>query len=236
MKIDTSKLTPIQAQQIEAIASGVPFNLRNHGGKPFHRSPIAITMTSAQDPEYYDRLIERHTGILNDLIAKNDIDAIESQQRHINRLESRRAGNPSWECVYEIRSERYNDLSISWRQNHGASLLAKINATLVEKYGLENLTTKAWSLYPEVSFEASTWREAHHWYLDHLRLDDDEVVATVDTIVSEYVAALPISARLSIQRGKVSEGWSFHRYLLGRPLRNLKAALSKTLDTLRTKA
>lgn len=236
MKIDTSKLTPIQAQQIEAIASGVAFNLRNHGGKPFQRSAISVDMTSAGYPEYYDLLIERHTETLNKMIAENDIENIESQQRHINRLESRRAGIPNWECVYEIRSKRYNDLPLDWKRNHGASLQAKINTVLAETYGLENLDANAWSLYPKVSFEASTWKEAYHWYLDHHRLNDADLIATVDTIVEEYTAALPVSERLSIQRGKVLAGWSLHRYLIGNFFRDLKAALTKTLDTLRQKA
>lgn len=236
MKIDTSKLTPVQAQQIEAIASGVPFNLHNHAGKPFLRSPISINMTSAQDPEYYDRLIEHHAGTLNGLIAKNDTENIESQRQHISRLESRRAGNPSWDCLYEIRSERFYDLPIHWRRDNGGSLLAKINAHLADKHGLENLSVTAWALYPAVSVETTTWQEAHQWYQDHLDLDNDVLAAEVDAIVDEYLATLSTLERLSLKRGEVADSLIIPKYHALRPFRSLKATLSKALDFLRPKA
>lgn len=236
MKIDTSKLTPIQAQQIEAIASGVSFDLHNHGGKPFLQSPISINMASAQDPEYYDRLIDHHTEALNGLIAKNDTENAESQRHHIARLESRRTGNPEWQCLYEIRSERFYSLSIHWRRDNGGRLLAKINDHLANKHGLGNLSVTAWAMYPAVSVVTTTWQEAHQWYQDHLHLDHTALAAEADAIVDEYLATLSYGERLSIQRGKVADRWILNRELIRRPLRKLKASLSKALDILRSKA
>ena len=57
MKIDTSKLTPVQAQQIEAIASGIAFTLSSHSHTVTRRQPISIRMTATDDTDYYDKLI-----------------------------------------------------------------------------------------------------------------------------------------------------------------------------------
>lgn len=236
MKIDTSKLTPVQAQQIEAIASGIHFTLQHYTGTGIWNSPLSIYMTQIQDPSLYDGLIEYHQSKLTDG-SITDPKIIESQHEHIAMLERRRQGMVEWVCTYSVKSERYFDLPVHWKAGpHGDRLMAKIRDRLTTEYGLENGVTMSW-LYPDSITRLESWTEVVAWHTHHSALDQLAIVATVDSIVDEYLAAMTPIERLSLKRGHIADRlkiWRHHS--VHRPFKKLKASLTKALDILRPKA
>lgn len=251
MKIDTSKLTPVQAQQIQAIASGLSFNLSLHVTRAFTRSPISIRMTATTDTaNHYDPLIEHFTGLLANT---TDPDEQAITQEHIGMLRRRRAGIPEWECRYEVFSAQYSRLPHDWKKVHGSSLNRLINAALQTEYGLTNLQDN-YLIYPTVEVTLDDWASVKRWYDRHLELDRlygggwtsglfSQMAGTVDRVIEEYISALPVKDRpistyLDIDYDgqpewrQVRRSWSAIRS----SYQTLKAILSKTLDKLRLKA
>ena len=61
MKIDTSTLTAVQAQQIGAITSDIAFNLRSHRGL---KGDVTMSLTAGDTGSwYYDTLIADHQAL-----------------------------------------------------------------------------------------------------------------------------------------------------------------------------
>lgn len=233
MKIDTSKLTPVQAQQIEAIASGIHFTLRHYTGTGIWNSPLSISMNQIQAPEHYDDLIEDHQAKLTDG-SLTDPKEIESQHEHIAMLKRRRQGIAEWDCTFSIKSARYYNLPIHWKAGpHGDALLAKIRTTLSQQYGLK-IDTLCW-LNIDSTVTLESWQDVRAWHDRHSTLDNAVLAALVDSIVDEYLVTLSPIDRLTLKRGEVADRWAGPIHTIGRHYRKLKALLSKALDILRPK-
>lgn len=245
MKIDTSKLTPIQAQQIEAIASGLPFNLSLHVTRAFTRSPISIRMTATTDTaNHYDPLIHHYTVLLNDTTG---LDEMASTQEHLDMLKRRRAGIPEWVCQYEVFADQYSSLPFDWKKVHGLALNRLINAALQAEYGLTNLRDD-YLTYPTVEVTLGDWGSVKEWHDRHQTLDLysggplGNMSVTVERVIGEFISTLPVQDRLVStcldidydgphRWRQVRPSWPAIRS----PYRKLKASLSKALDTLRPK-
>lgn len=247
MKIDTSKLTPIQAQQVEAIASGTPFELRLSHTALSLLDGITVHVETPVDTERLAKMI----GITEQQLADNQRAWAAGDQERLENLKRQHAGLPVWHCSNQFRFERLS-AAYSACFRHEADrrrLKAMVTDTLVAKFGPTlTLDDRQWWFGQSVSASFPTWKEAEAWLSAQRALRDDhgaEILATVDETVAAFLSTAPAIVRLRARYSRhvdPSLRAKVIRYIivdlpvtLRRWHQTLKAALSKTLDTLRPK-
>lgn len=248
MKIDTSKLTPVQAQQIEAIASGVPFVTQTpRTTRSFFRGVSIELKTTTRDDEFDAMLSELEnvsTPTKPSLAVKRDA--------YVATLKKEAQGIPVWHCRHTIQADDFNSLMSALFMNNDAQerLVNEVSHALVSAYGPTMKFDDTMGIFGlRITAEFEAWKDVHQWYLAHTALDTDsydDIQRTVNEVVERFTAGLGIFDRLRARYSGYRDRSVWARivrwFIVDIPVeyrhrvRILKAALSKTLDILRPKA
>jgi hypothetical protein len=249
MKIDTAKLTPIQAQQIEAIASGKPFELRLSHTTMSILDGIAVHL---ETPDNTKRIITM-IGIAEEELNDDESAAWpEYTQQRLENLKRQLAGLPVWHCSNGFRFESLAAAySACFRHEADRNRLKTMIAdALVAKFGPDlTLDNSEWFFTQSVRATFYTWSEAEAWLTTQQALRDAhlaEITATAEETTSTFLSTAPAIVRLRARYSGYTDRSLQARVIRGLivdlPItvghwhRNIKAAISKKLDILRPKA
>jgi len=249
MKIDTSKLTPVQAQQIEAIASGKPFELRLSHTAMSLFDGITDHVETPINTERFARMI----GITEKQLTDDERTWSETDQQRLENLKREQAGLPVWYCSNQFRSDSLSAASGACfrHETHRDRLWTMATDALVAKFGptLTLDSSTYWVFGQSVSATFHTWPEAEAWLAAHQALRDGhlkEITAVMDETAAVFLSTAPTIVRLRARYSRhVDDSLkaAFIRSLIvDLPVRlrrwhqTLQASLTKALDILRPKA
>jgi hypothetical protein len=249
MKIDTSKLTPIQAQQIEAIASGKPFELKlsRNFGDIFNG--ITVELETDSDPENTAEMIMMAEKLIADT-TDND-SSTEYVHKRLATLRKKQAGIPVWTCSNTLKSRKFEAAASAMfrHKDDNGRLTTMVSDALEAKFGPGMRIMEGRSIFgPQIRATFGTWQEARAWTETQQAIRDlhnDAIRDTIDEAVSAFLSTAPTIVKLRARySGYIdhSRTAAFIRlFIVDLPVtlrnsrRTLKAALTKALDILRPK-
>jgi hypothetical protein len=248
MKIDTSKLTPIQAQQIEAIVSGKPFELKlsRRFGDIF--SGITVELETDRDPDHTAEIISAAEKFIADH-TDGDSDTAYVHRR-LATLRKKQMGMPVWTCSNTLKSRKFEAAHSALHKDDNGRLITMVSDALEAKFGPGMRLTEGHSIFgPQIRATFETWQEAREWTDSQQAISDlhnDAIRDTIDEAVTAFLSTAPTIVKL---RARYSGYTDYSRkatfirlfivdlpILLTRWHRTLKADLTKTLDILRPKS
>jgi len=247
MKIDTSKLTPTKAQQIEAIASDIDFDIKVTRELGEILDGITVKLEHIESRRLMTRIMEQHEADLARGIVRDD----ENYRRRIATLKKKMAGQPVWQCQHTIGSDLLRAVSSVVHNNEALRLQLGnlVSDALTKEFGVEmNIDRSFILLGVLIEAEFDTWQEARQWYETQreLRVQRRRIVETIDTVVADFVKTLGIISRLRVRYSSwINPGltatvvrWFFTDLPLfvGHCLKKLKATFSKPVDNTSSKA
>jgi hypothetical protein len=249
MKIDTSKLTPIQAQQIEAIASGTLFTIQTPrtAWSWFDGVSMELKTVLIKDSEFDDLISElvNVSPVGNPAMAAKRDDMVATMKKEAS-------GIPVWHCQHIIRADDFTAMTSGLFRNPADRdrFILEVSDALTAAYGPTMKFDDTMSIFGiRITAEFDAWQDANQWYQAHTAIHTDhydDIKRTVADVVTRFTAGLGTFDRLRVRYS----GWE-DRSTLGRIVRwftvdipieyryrvhNLKARLSKMLDKLLPKA
>lgn len=231
MKIDTSKLTPVQAQQIEAIASGTIFVIKT--------------------PRKFGSLFD---GVTMELKTRTKNCEIADLIRELDNLPPMAAGIPTWHCQHTIRVDEFTAMTSGLFRNPAAKqrFVLEVSDALSAIYGPtmrfdDDDMASIFSI--RITAEFDNYQAASQWYQAHCAIHADhqaDIKLAVVKVATRFLEGLGIVDRLRVRYsvwqdrsaiGRIVRLFTVDILVVYRyHLRRLLAALTKTLDNLRQKA